>query len=352
MKKYIDLEEMVNVNCSTVLDIIHKNTAVSRKQITQLSGLSWGGMTKIVNKLLEKEYIVETKLENSSSGRTPGSLSINKSKNFVVGLDINKTGLKAIVTDLTGEVLKTFEADVKALDKDLFLGEITDFLDSVFKSFKKGEIVSMGIALQGIVDYKQGISVKFPEVAGWENVPIKNLLEEKFEVPVFVEHDPDCILYSFLKYGTLENTVLFRIDKSIGMAVAVGGRIIKGRGIFEIAHNIVVPKGKECYCGLRGCLQAYVSDCMGKEELDSNAINDFLPVMALTIRNMTNVFNADRIILTGELMKYSELFETKLMEELADNNLSCMVELLDAENRAVKGASQIATDKTISSLFI
>ena len=94
------------------------------------------------------------------------------------------------------------------------------------------------------MDYKNGISVKFPGISHWENVPVKSILEEKFGVSVYTEHDPDCLLYSFMEYETDENILLFRIDKSIGMAAAVGGRIIKGQGVLEIAHNTVIPNGK------------------------------------------------------------------------------------------------------------
>ena len=57
MKKYMDLEDMSKVNCSSVLNVIREAKEVSRKEISDITGLSWGGMTKIVNKLFEKGYI-------------------------------------------------------------------------------------------------------------------------------------------------------------------------------------------------------------------------------------------------------------------------------------------------------
>ena len=353
MKKYIDLEDMVNVNCSNVLDIIQKNGAVSRKEITDISGLSWGGMTKIVNKLLENEYITEEKLKNtSSSGRTPGVLTVNTKKNFVVGLDVNKTGLKAIVTDLTGKILKSYGAPVSASEKDSLLEEICDFTARVFSDFEKGIIVSMGVAMQGVVDSKRGISVKFPKTDNWDNVPVKEFLEEKFGVNVFVEHDPDCLLYSQMKDGQKENAVLFRMDRSIGMAAAIGGRIIKGKGIFEIAHSIVVPGGAECSCGMRGCLEAYIRPCVCEGKLDTVAVDRLMMPLAVTVRNMSAVFNADRFILTGSLAEYHNLFKDKLYNALEDVGSDVKPEFLPLEDYAVKGAALIAVNKTINSLLM
>ena len=61
MKKYIGLEDMSKVNCSNVLNVIREAKEISRKEISEITGLSWGGMTKIVNKLFEKGYIEEEK---------------------------------------------------------------------------------------------------------------------------------------------------------------------------------------------------------------------------------------------------------------------------------------------------
>lgn len=352
MKRYIDIEDMVNVNLSNVLDIIQKNGTVSRKQITQLTGLSWGGMTKIVNKLLEKGYIVETKSVSACAGRTPFNLSVNKEKNFVVGLDINKTGLSAIVTDLTGEVLKNFYSGVKAEKAEDFINEIIDFLSEIFSHFKKGEIISVGVALQGIMDYKNGVSIKFPGIGDWENVPLKAILEERFSVPVFAEHDPDCLLYSFMEYETTENIILFRIDKSIGMAVAVSGRILKGEGLLEVAHTTVIPNGKKCSCGSKGCLQPYISECVSNDGINSEALKELVFPLGLTIKNTASIFNADKVILTGELIKYRKCFEKELFLLLKEHNVTVKIEFCELSDRVLKGAALRAVNKSINSLFV
>ena len=144
MKKYIDLYDMANVNCSNVLSVIRSHGAISRKEICELIGLSWGGMTKIINKLLENGYITEKKAESKlPCGRTPSFLSVNTSKNFVVGLQINKLGLKAVVLDLAGNVLKQFSKDDVSSDRDSVLSEVVGFTKRIFGSFPKNTIISI-----------------------------------------------------------------------------------------------------------------------------------------------------------------------------------------------------------------
>ena len=79
MKKYMGLEDMSKVNCSSVLNVIREAKEISRKEISDITGLSWGGMTKIVNKLFEKGYIEEEKSTTpTGAGRTPGVITICK----------------------------------------------------------------------------------------------------------------------------------------------------------------------------------------------------------------------------------------------------------------------------------
>lgn len=353
MKKFIDLDDMANHNCSNVLNIIQKNGTVSRRQITELSGLSWGGMTKIVNKLLENEYIVEAKKESTtSSGRIPSVLSVNTDKNFVIGLDINKTGLHAVVTDLTGKIIETFQGNVSLGNKESFIKQITEFTESIFNQFKSIPIISIGVAMQGIVDHKNGISVKFPDIADWENVQLKKILEERFNVPVFLEHDPDCLLYAHMDSQSRENIVLLRIDKSIGMAVSIGGKIIKGNGILEIAHNTVIPGGKKCRCGSSGCFEAYVYPCLENNKINTNALDELIVPLAVMIKNLAGIFNASKVILTGALMEHKELFEKKLISETSRFGKDISWEISTASDMVVTGAAGIAVKKSINSIII
>ena len=351
MKKYINLEDMINQNCSNVLDVIRENVCISRKQITELTGLSWGGMTKIVNKLLEHGYIIEEKFDSQSKiGRVPGVLRINKQKNFVIGLDINKIGFRAVVMNLAGEVLKEYSSKGALNNKAEILDEIIRFISSIFDDFQAGSIISIGVAMQGIVDSKQGISVKFPDVYDWNDVPIKSILEDRFHVNVFVEHDPDCLLYPYIN-SDKENILLLRLDNSIGMSVSLGGRVLKTKGIFEVSHNIVVPGGKKCACGLSGCIEAYILPCLASGEISSKALDELMPILAVVIKNMTDLFNTDKVILTGDLVKYHGMFESELLKKLSDINCSVRVEF-SKDNSAVLGAALISVRKSISKIII
>jgi len=355
LKKYIDLEDMANLNCSNILNIIQKNGAVSRKEIIEFSGLSWGGMTKIVNKLLENGYIIENGQEGNSSlrGRIPSLLSINTEKNFIIGFDLNQMGLTAVVMNLTGEILERFSAPADFKTREELEEKSIDFLSEIFKNYAENSIIAIGVAMQGIVDKQNGICERFFFENKAEIIPIKDIIEKAFPVRVFIEHDPDCILFSHMEHDRKENAVLLRIDRGIGMAAAVAGKIIKGKGIFEIAHNCVIPDGLECRCGKRGCLAAYTSQCIDDEnEIIPEKLDDLILPLTVMLQNLSNLFDADRVILTGALMEKRELFEKELLKKFYDLKLKAKIEFFPISDFAVKGAGLIAIKKSIASLEV
>lgn len=355
MKKYIGLDDMSNVNCASVLSVIMEKGEISRKDIAEITSLSWGGMTKIVNKLFENGYIVESKSEKQNGlGRTPNVISINKSNNFVIGLDINRMGLGAYIMNLAGEVVHEYEEEGNFENKESLLQAIISVVRRVLNVYQDRNILGIGIAMQGILDAENGISNSFPGCSEWENVPIRDILKDEFNIDAFVEHDPNCMLYSLIHEDTRDNTMLLRIDSSVGMAVFVNGEIVRGNGLFEIAHQIVVPDGNSCMCGQKGCLEAYIAPCFVNKKLQMEAVKEMIVPLSIFISNMCRIFNTKRVILTGDMMKHHACFDSYLLNELNkyNNMKGITVEFVGEANHAIHGAALIAVQMAIEQIKI
>lgn len=355
MKKYIGLEEMSNVNCSSVLNVIRNCGSVSRRQISDITGLSWGGMTKIVNKLFSHGYIVEEKDTSASGvGRTPALIRINDKKNVVIGLDLNREGFAAHVMNLCGEVLERFSEEVSFQGKEELLQVILRFTGRIVPGYKEKNILSIAVAMQGAVDAEKGISVRFPHCPDWENVPVREILQQEFGIPVFVEHDPDCMLHAMLKNEECENMLLFRLDRSIGMAASVNGEIIRGNGLLEVAHCIAVPGGKPCRCGKKGCIEAYLAPSLESGRLNEEALQELLDPLAVFMYNMMRVFHSETIILTGKLMKYRTAFEKELLNRFYQycEKSEARVKLVEETELAVEGAALTAVEGAVDLIQI
>ena len=89
-------------------------------------------------KLIEDGYVIEEKAERENAiGRTPGYLRINTQKNFVFGLDINKSGLNGIVMNLAGNTLKDYHGDVTLNNKNDTINEIISFVEQIYNALIK-----------------------------------------------------------------------------------------------------------------------------------------------------------------------------------------------------------------------
>ena len=352
MKKYIGLEEMSNVNCASVLNVIRNCGEVSRKQITDITGLSWGGMTKIVNRLFENGYIEEDKSEKAvGHGRTPNVIRICKDKHYVIGLDVNREGVIAHVMNLAGETVKEHISEISAVNKEQLLKSILDFVRDIVNEFKDKKILAIGMAMQGVLDAERGVSVKFPYCPDWNHVPLKDIMEEEFGIEVFLEHDPNCMLYSSLYEEESDNMLLLRMGGSVGMAASIGGEIIRGTGLLEVAHTVVVPGGKDCKCGQKGCLEAYVGSCFEHKEFRPQAIPDMLEPLSVFMSNMVRIFNSDMIIITGRLARHHAFYEKELLDQFYQYcEGKVKIKFLEGTERAVHGAALIAVQGAIDKL--
>jgi len=344
-------DDICRANCTNVLKLIRKRGGMTRRQLEAETGLSWGGVSNTVSRLITAGYLTEKKdVSGAGSGRTPGILEIRSDDLLALGLDVNNTGLTACVINLSGEVLNEFSAEADFSSQAALLDGLTEMILSVFKAFSGKKILAIGISMQGEVDGVNGISVRLPQCPGWQNVPLKRILEEKFGIAVLIGHDPDCMLSTHLSESSHENVVLLRLDKSVGMAAALRGKILYGSGLWEVAHMIVDPNGPTCRCGAKGCLEGYVSRCGIDGSVNEEAISALSEPLAFAARNLTFLFRPDTLILTGHLMKYHHLFFEAFLAAYQETEPCRHVRILtvaDAKS-AMRGAALLAASHAVN----
>lgn len=370
-------ENMKYENCIDVFRLIKEKGRMTRKQIEAETGLSWGAVSNITARLISHGYITGQKpQENTGPGRTPSYLEVDGSRYGTLGIDVNITGMKVELVNLRNEPVKAWSGETDHSSKEALLHCIFQIVDMALSDqvSQKYEIIGIGAAMQGIVDAKQGISVRLSQCPGWDCVPLAAILEERYGIPVWLEHDPDCILHAYAKKYEGRDVVLLRIDKGIGMAVMLDGKIRGGTGRFEIGHTIVVPGGEPCSCGQRGCLEVYASvdgleklsgrkleslieAAEGKSAVTEDAAKEVNFARALfmdmgqklgtAIYNVRKIFHVSEILLCGELMENSGLF----MDAVSWINEDASFTAVDA-GRASYGAAVIAMDHAVKRMKI
>ena len=125
----------------------------------------------------------------------------------------------------------------------------------------KADAVGLGVA--GFVDGDRAHVVFAPNL-GWRDEPVKKAVEDRLGIPVVVENDANATVWAETRFGAARgqsHVILLTIGTGIGCGIVIGGKLYRGRWGMggEAGHYCVVPNGRVCGCGNRGCWEQYAS---------------------------------------------------------------------------------------------
>src|SRR5690606_23818153 len=137
---------------------------------------------------------------------------------------------------------------------------MTDVLAAVTQDVRPRAV---GVAAAGLVD-GVGEHVAFAPHLPWRDDPVRERLAARWGLPVALDNDATCALWAEVAHGALagcDSGLVVNVGTGIGGGVLVGGRVWRGASGMagEFGHMQVVPDGRACPCGLRGCWEQYVS---------------------------------------------------------------------------------------------
>ncbi|MBN1582898.1 MAG: ROK family protein [Anaerolineae bacterium] len=126
------------------------------------------------------------------------------------------------------------------------------------------EIAGIGIGAPGPMDIPAGILTEPPNLPGWHDVPLRQLIQDAMGIPAFLENDANAAAIGEYLYGAGRGTrhmVYVTVSTGIGGGLILDGKIYHGTtgGAGEIGHMTILPRGPHCGCGNRGCLEALAS---------------------------------------------------------------------------------------------
>ena len=140
-----------------------------------------------------------------------------------------------------------------------------------------GEMVGIGIGAPNGNSFTG--CIEFAPNLPWKGVvPLKEIFEKKFSVPVFVSNDANaaaCGEFVFGKAGNHPNFLMITLGTGVGSGLFVDGKLVLGSNAMagELGHFIIVPDGRSCGCGRNGCLEAYCSStALIKQYLEKSPI--------------------------------------------------------------------------------
>lgn len=323
----------------------------NKLEISQYLNISIPTVTKIVDKFLKDKLILEIGTEQGKLGRKATRYRFNPDAYFSIGIKIEKDYLAMVLTNLDGTILKRVTVHEEFVNEENFVFLIINELKKFLWEFdKKSSLKGIGIVLPGIVDSAND-KIK---IGGNFTLSPESLkeIEEEFDLPIYLENEANAgaigeYLMNSHELSDVKNMIFLSIDTEIGSGIIIDKVLYRGGNgnkAGEIGHITVIPNGRECTCGFRGCLDQYCSNLAlvrefkekfkyNFEEYDEifqsdyidtpegkDIIKEYVKNLATGILPALLLLNPEKIVIGGKICNYKEYFEEPLKEILFKNN--------------------------------
>ena len=198
----------------------------------------------------------------------------------VVAIDIGGTKYIVAVVDSKGKILsRVYKHTLSSQGPKKVTARLMSTIDEVIarSGIKRNGLGGIAVAYAGLVDISRGLVTEAANLPGWNNVPLRDMLADKFDMPAFVINDASAAALGEHRLGAgkgLSNLIFITVSTGIGGGIIINGELYNGTDgcAGEIGHTIIqMEDGPECKCGRHGCWESLASGSaiarMAKEHL-------------------------------------------------------------------------------------
>lgn len=269
--------------------------------------------------------------------------------NFMtIGIDIGGTNIKGVLMDNNKKIINKFRVSTKSrTNKKILLDQIFECITSL----KSKSIKRIGIGVAGPIDFKKQKILNPPNIPALKNLYLTKEVKKKIKINTIIDNDVNCLVLgeNILGAGKNKNLVL-----GLTLGTGVGGGIVFNKRIFhganglagEFGHMMIIPDGRKCSCGSKGCLEPYINDKgikMTAREIFNKKMNSMREFddlaeagdkraiklykttgqyLGIGLANLVNILNPDIIVVGGGIMRAGEFILKPAQEEMKKHILS------------------------------
>ena len=263
-----------------LLKYIYEEGPQSNADIAGFLNLSLPTSILIINDLL-KDGLLESKGRGKSiGGRKPVVYSIKDSSFLILSIHIERFKVTMAIYDNNYNSLAAIKKVSLPISNEInYINLLHDIVSEFIRSsgILITQLVGIGIDMPGLVDPKEGENYTYL-TAVVKSKTLQETLEDKFNIPVFIQNDVKSVTTAESRFGLARNrkdVLVILMDWGIGLGIVMDGKLQNGTSGFsgEFGHIPFVDDGALCYCGKRGCLETVASGIalarMAKEGIKS-----------------------------------------------------------------------------------
>ena len=390
-----DNRALHNTNLRVLLSTIWEFHPISRIDLSKTTGLAPSSVTRLLQELMELGLVRETGKGESSGGRQPALVMPNPEAGLVFSLDLSGPQARSGIFDAANNLLHTIEQPFESLGQEAIKKQVLSLIHNLIDTAADyaPPILAIGISQPGQIDANTGT---IREASNFQlyNFPLRQILEEEFGLPVYIEHDASVAALAEKYYGAAQGMDYFLyilVSTGIGSGVITEGQIYRGGTgkSGELGHVIIEPGGALCVCGKRGCLEAVAAApailssarkmvihgrssllmdiCMGSPEsltiemiaqaahmgdiVSQEILARSADCLALALTNYASLFDINHMIVGGEVAESGEVFLDPLRQSLSKYERDTLdIQIIPAQlkqNNFLRGVSMLTLQEVL-----
>jgi len=273
--------------------------------------------------------------------------------NFIIAIDLGGTNLKVALLSLKYKIIdKTIFKTGGCIKKEQLISVIVNSVKDIIEEhhLSKSDILGVGLGLPGPIDLERGLVHFFPNIPGWKEVNLKNILMQRLGLPISLDNDANLMCLAEKRLGAakcFKNAVCLTLGTGVGGGIIIEGKLYRGRGFAagEIGHIPINENGPRCNCGGRACLEAYIGNNIilreakksfgrkisleelslfaGKGNKKARAIwSRVAGKLGLALVGIVNLFNPDCIVIGGGVANVGQILFDKVRKVIACRAMS------------------------------
>lgn len=328
---------MAQNNRSRIARFILKQGSASKPEIASALKLSMPTVLQCVKDLMDAGILEEAGECESTGGRKAKALSVVPDIRYGAGIDITANHVSFVLIDLVGNVLHHRRNRLAYEHSPAYYRSVRDHLDSFLREIRadQSKLLGTGISLPGIIDRSANLLVR-SHILNVENISLQ-VLSQYFDQEPFYENDASAAAMAELRHDS-RNAVYLSLSNTVGGAIYFGQALYPGDHFrsAEFGHMVLVPGGLACYCGKKGCVDAYCSakvlarggggslegffEKLEARDPEAMAVWDqYMDRLAVTVSNLRMSFDCD-IILGGYVGGFLKPYLGELGQRVLEYN--------------------------------
>lgn len=356
MNDYIGTPQTLGLlNRNIIENIIRNQGPITKPQIARISNLSLVTVNKTVDVLKEEGRVLNSGLTEPTGGRAAQTYIINKELSYTLNLYYERQQYFCAISNMVGEII--FEKEY-TVDVEDITANTCACIDEMIKKCKKHTISGIGLGIPGVISHD--IVTNIPDIPKWEGFSLKEMLENKYGYPVFVENDIN-LAASGLYYNNYkdlsDHMALLYLDQGIGCGLIINRTLFKGFSNFagEISNiSISSMNGQPQTMGFEKEFSYLRREL--KEKIDPKAHNilkeKLYSIIGQIIQNIACVLNPEIVAIKCDLLQENDIQSIRKNILLSNQHCPKLVLISEFRKHCLDGVITMCIQKSMPIITI